>query len=151
MENVRRETTPIYDDAFMEHELDKQNLSVYEADSRREAELQRVRHDYNHAHRVALQRILRGMHKREHADQETKRLQTMSSPSSSRSTRRLRAFQRVQGSVLLLYVTIAECYTAATVHSQQSYKRRATQGCTQMQQNECEWTWKAQQLHSTKS
>eukprot|EP00971_Amphidinium_carterae_P248057 4925289-Amphidinium_carterae.4 len=36
MGDVKRQTTPIYDDSFINHELDKQDLSTFEADRRRD-------------------------------------------------------------------------------------------------------------------
>eukprot|EP00971_Amphidinium_carterae_P170965 3388133-Amphidinium_carterae.1 len=40
LEDVKRESVPIYDEAFIEHELDKQGLSIYETEKRKDAEPQ---------------------------------------------------------------------------------------------------------------
>eukprot|EP00971_Amphidinium_carterae_P052798 1039786-Amphidinium_carterae.2 len=59
LENIKRQTIPIYDDSFIEDELDKQDLSTYKADQKktsRETTEQELTDDYNAINRVAIQR-----------------------------------------------------------------------------------------------
>eukprot|EP00971_Amphidinium_carterae_P282333 5605119-Amphidinium_carterae.1 len=56
MENAKRQTTPIYDDSFIEQELDKPDLSTFEADRRKDTELQRLTNESSATDRGALPR-----------------------------------------------------------------------------------------------
>eukprot|EP00971_Amphidinium_carterae_P191581 3801657-Amphidinium_carterae.1 len=122
MEDLKRETTPIYDDAFIEHELDKQNLSVYEADIRKESELLRVRHTCNQTHRFALQK---------NATKKPRR--TRHGPTSDDDV--LRQAPELPDD----YEPFNENGRKTLIHAQQSDEGRTAQVCATVQQNEFEW------------
>eukprot|EP00971_Amphidinium_carterae_P186163 3695516-Amphidinium_carterae.1 len=56
MDNVKRQTMPIYDDSFIDQKLDKQNLLRFEADRRRGTKLRRLMDEYSATNKGAPQR-----------------------------------------------------------------------------------------------